>query len=141
MNTGTLSQIQTDALNFIYKNVPALLSWTLTGVKNQIVAGENNCFTFLNTVTKKTQSYCVYSKSWENNYMELTLSDGTIVTSGGISAPAPAPAPAPASTPSGSTSTKSLTVALGSGSSQVSGIGSGISTISITPSIGCSKST
>lgn len=119
MNTGTLSQIQTDALNFIYKNVPALLSWTLTGVKNQIVAGENNCFTFLNTVTKKTQSYCVYSKSWENNYMELTLSDGTIVTSGGISAPAPAPAP------SGSTSTNSLTVESGSGSSQGSGVGSG----------------
>ena len=60
-----------------------LTGWTLVSVRTQVVAGENICFTYKKDGTEETQEYCVWSQVWNNNFMELTLPDGTVITSGG----------------------------------------------------------
>lgn len=103
--------------------MPKLNTWIFTEVRNQVVSGEINCFKFKEFVSQNVEEYCVWSQIWNNNFMELSLPNGSKITQGGSQAPtspspivstpqsngnlmvgsanppAPAPASAPAPTP------------------------------------------
>ena len=82
VNIEKLSETEKKAMEFVKKNVD-LEGWKLDSVKTQIVAGQNICFTYEKNDSEETQEYCVWSKPWDNNFMELTLADGTKITQGG----------------------------------------------------------
>ena len=82
-NTNNLDSIQTQANNYVLASVPKLATWNLINTRTQNVSGQNNCFTYQNPVDQKTEEYCVWSQPWNNNFMQLTLPDGTKLVSGG----------------------------------------------------------
>ena len=62
--------------------VPSIALWSLVSCNQQVVGGKKYCFTYQQGLSKK--EYCVYSKSWENNFLEITLENGQKRTKGGV---------------------------------------------------------
>ena len=83
-DSATLSDIQKQSLEFINASVPKLSTWKLGNRTTQIVAGERNCFFFKEPSSQAEEQYCVWSQPWMNNFMQLTLPDGTVLTTGGL---------------------------------------------------------
>jgi hypothetical protein len=66
-----------------------LSRWVLSKLESQLVAGRRYCFTFEDPKSTITEQYCVWSQPWNNNFLEITLPDGSRInnnssTSGGI---------------------------------------------------------
>ena len=109
VDISKLDPTQLQAEKFVVANVPKLSTWTLVSVRTQIVAGDKYCFTFKDPKSTKTEEYCVISQPWLNDYMYMTLPDGTQVSSGGASATTTNTPSTPTATGSTSSSSQSTT--------------------------------
>jgi hypothetical protein len=73
---ANLSEEGNAALNFVRQRVPEVANANLVSFTSQIVQGTNYSFTF--------QDYegviQVWAKSWENNFLEITLPNGTAIS-------------------------------------------------------------
>lgn len=73
---ANLSEEGNAALNFVRQRVPEVANANLLSFTSQIVQGTNYSFTF--------QDYegviQVWAKSWENNFLEITLPNGTAIS-------------------------------------------------------------
>jgi hypothetical protein len=71
-----------NAENFVLDNVPSLNNWTLISGRSQIVSGVNYCFDYKqSSYANTTQEYCVWSQPWNNDFLQLTLPNGTKIVS------------------------------------------------------------
>lgn len=72
------SQLDADgqvASEFAKAHVPGLAGATLVSYRTQVVAGTNYYFTY----EGHQGEVKVWSKPWENNYLEVTLSNGDTI--------------------------------------------------------------
>lgn len=58
--------------DFIISSIPSMAKWKLVSVREQVVAGMNYCLTYQSNVdVSQTVEYCVWSKVWENNFLQF----------------------------------------------------------------------
>ena len=73
---------------FVRNNVPEVQGLKLLTYKDQVVAGMNYCFTYDSETqpgSRKTE-ICVWSKPWENNFLQVRRPDGSVIKAGGLDA-------------------------------------------------------
>jgi len=61
-------------------NVAKLSTWQLVSLESQVVSGMKYSFTFKDPLTKQSEVYNVWSQSWNNNFIELTLPDNSKIS-------------------------------------------------------------
>jgi hypothetical protein len=79
-----LNDEEKELYDFIAENYENITDYTLNYVKQQVVAGMNYCFDFTSNYDESTLELCVWTKSWENDFKQLILPDGTKIISGGF---------------------------------------------------------
>lgn len=52
-------------------------TWELVSLESQVVSGMKYYFTFKDPITKQIEMYSIWSQSWNDNFMELTLPDSS----------------------------------------------------------------
>ena len=68
-----LSAEEKQIASFVQSKVPLLANANVVFVRKQVVAGMNYCFTF---DANPNNEYCVWSKPWEKNFLQLTTPEG-----------------------------------------------------------------
>ena len=64
------------ALSFVRQRVPELAGANLVSFTSQVVQGTNYRFTF----EGQNGEVQVWSKSWENNFLQITLPNGNVIS-------------------------------------------------------------
>ena len=88
-----MTTTQRTAFDFTIQKVTKLNTWIFIAVRNQVVSGEINCFKFEEFISQNVEEYCVWSQPWNNNFMELTLPDGSKISQGGSQTSSSNPSP------------------------------------------------